>query len=147
MGVGLRVDPTRRRPDVGGAHAVDGATSRSRTLEKSDDESDVRWERPFRPATGPAAAGSTPTRTRRAPGARYAFRQRVVLALLVCALLTAVAAAAAKPVVWWAHGAIDLVLVVYLVYLRRQVRLEAAIRRRRAARMAGTRRTSGDRRA
>jgi hypothetical protein len=65
----------------------------------------------------------------------------VVLLLLVCALLTGIAAAAAFPVVWWAHGAIDLALVVYLVYLRRQVRLEAAIRERRAARMAGTRRT------
>jgi hypothetical protein len=34
------------------------------------------------------------------------------------------------------------VLVSYLIYLRRQVRLEEAIRDRRAARMAGTRRTS-----
>ena len=28
------------------------------------------------------------------------------------------------PVLWWAHGAIDVVLVGYLIYLRRQVRLE-----------------------
>jgi len=64
-----------------------------------------------------------------------------VLTLLVCALLTGIAAAAAFPLVWGVHGAIDLVLVIYLVYLRRQVRMEAAIRERRTARMAGTRRT------
>jgi len=43
---------------------------------------------------------------------------------------------------WWPHAAVDVALVGYLVYLRRQVRLEEAIRERRAARMAGTRRTA-----
>jgi hypothetical protein len=107
-----------------------------------DAESDDHgWERPgprYRPGRGgfdPEADAATARR-------RYAFRQRVVLALLVCALLTAVAAAAAVKMVWWAHAGIDLVLVSYLVYLRRQVRVEADIRERRAARMAGTRRTS-----
>ena len=41
---------------------------------------------------------------------------------------------------WWLHAAVDVCLVGYLVYLRRQVRMEEAIRNRRAARMAGTRR-------
>jgi hypothetical protein len=45
-------------------------------------------------------------------------------------------------VLWWVHGAVDVLLVGYLVYLRRQVRMEEAIRARRAARMAGTRRPS-----
>src|SRR5215213_1214758 len=104
------------------------------------DEADVRWERPP-PRYRPGRGGYDPEADAETARARYAFRQRVVLLLLVCALLTGIAAAAAFPVAWWAHGAIDLALVVYLVYLRRQVRLEAAIRERRAARMAGTRRT------
>ena len=108
--------------------------------DSDDDESDVRWERPP-PRYRPGRGGYDPEADAETARARYAFRQRVVLLLLVCALLTGIAAAAAFPVVWWAHGAIDAALVVYLVYLRRQVRLEAAIRERRAARMAGTRRT------
>jgi hypothetical protein len=112
----------------------------SDVTDSDNDESDVRWERPP-PRYRPGRGGYDPEADAETARARYAFRQRVVLLLLVCALLTGIAAAAAFPVVWWAHGAIDLVLVVYLVYLRRQVRLEAAIRERRAARMAGTRRT------
>jgi hypothetical protein len=64
----------------------------------------------------------------------------VVLAMLVAAVATGVAAGVGLPGLWWAHGAVDVVLVGYLVYLRRQVRMEEAIRARRALRMAGTRR-------
>ena len=106
----------------------------------SEHGSDVRWERPP-PRYRPGRGGFDPDEDAEKARARYAVRQRIVLTLLVFALLTGVAAAAAFPVVWWAHGAIDLALVVYLIYLRRQVRMEAAIRGRRAARMAGTRRT------
>ena len=109
-------------------------------VDDTDDESDVRWERPP-PRYRPGRGGFDPDEDAEKARARYAFRQRIVLTLLVFALLTGVAAAAAFPVVWWAHGAIDLALVVYLIYLRRQVRMEATIRARRAARMAGTRRT------
>ena len=56
--------------------------------------------------------------------AKYAYRQRVVLAMLIGAVVTAVTAGVAFPALWWGHGAIDLVLVSYLVYLRRQVRIE-----------------------
>ncbi len=107
-----------------------------------DDESaadDRAWERPP-PRYRRGRGGFDPEADAEAARRRYAFRQRVVLALLVTALLTAVVAAVVLPVVWWAHAAVDLVLVAYLVYLRRQVREEAAIRERRAARMAGTRR-------
>ena len=109
-------------------------------VDDADDESGVRWERPP-PRYRPGRGGFDPDEDAEKARARYAVRQRIVLTLLVFALLTGVAAAAAFPVVWWAHGAIDLALVVYLIYLRRQVRMEATIRARRAARMAGTRRT------
>ena len=110
--------------------------------ELADDEADDRlWERPP-PRYRPGRGGYDPEADAETARRRYAFRQRVVLALLIGALLTAVVAAVAVRVVWWAHGAVDLLLVGYLIYLRRQVREEAAIRDRRAARMAGTRRTS-----
>ncbi|GAB1515364.1 divisome protein SepX/GlpR [Actinophytocola sp. KF-1] len=72
--------------------------------------------------------------------AKYAFRQRVVLAMIIGAVLTAVGAAVFYTPLWWAHGAIDLVLVTYLGYLRRQVRIEDEIRERRLARMQRVRR-------
>ncbi|SDG16048.1 gephyrin-like molybdotransferase receptor GlpR [Pseudonocardia oroxyli] len=99
------------------------------------------WERPpaaFRRGRGGFDAEAAAL----AAGARYAFRQRVVIGLLVLAVGTAIVAALALPALWWVHGLIDLALVGYLVYLRRQVRMEEAIRARRAARMAGTRRPS-----
>jgi hypothetical protein len=97
------------------------------------------WERPP-PRYRPGRGGFDPEAAAIAARARYAFRQRVVLAMLIVALATGVLAAAAVPGLWWPHSAVDLVLVGYLVYLRRQVRMEESIRERRAARMAGTRR-------
>ncbi len=117
-------------------HADEHDEPRARTVDERDDR---RWERPpprFRPGRG----GFDPEAAAVAARTRYAFRQRVVLAMLIMALVTGVIAAVAVSGLWWAHAAIDLALVGYLVYLRRQVRLEEAIRERRAARMAGTRR-------
>jgi hypothetical protein len=103
------------------------------------DVDDRVWERPparYRAGRGGFDAEAAALTAR----ARYAFRQRVVLAMLVAAVGTGIVAGVALPVLWWAHAALDVVLVGYLVYLRRQVRLEESIRARRAARMAGTRR-------
>jgi hypothetical protein len=97
------------------------------------------WERPP-PRYRPGRGGFDPEAAELTARARYAFRQRVVLALLLVALVTGVIAGFAVPGMWWPHAAVDLALVGYLVYLRRQVRLEESIRERRAARMAGTRR-------
>lgn len=102
---------------------------------------DGRWERPM-PRYRPGRGGFDPEAAAFAARTRYAFRQRVVLAMLITAVVTGVIAAVAVTGMWWAHAAVDLALVGYLVYLRRQVRLEEAIRERRAARMAGTRRTA-----
>lgn len=99
---------------------------------------DELWERPaprFRPGRG----GFDPQAAALTARARYAFRQRVVLGLLIAAAVTAVLALVVGPGLWWLHGAVDLALVGYLVHLRREVRMEEAIRDRRAARMAGTR--------
>lgn len=105
--------------------------------EHADD--DRGWERPpprYRPGRGGFDAAAAAMTAR----ARYGFRQRVVLTLLVAAVVSGVVAGVALPALWWVHGTVDVTLVGYLVYLRRQVRMEEAIRDRRAARMAGTRR-------
>jgi hypothetical protein len=134
---------TGREREVDGMDEVDRGEVRGRGDEPgwADQESDEhRWERPP-PRYRPGRGGFDPEAAAIAARARYAFRQRVVLAMLVVALITGVIAGVAVPGMWWPHAAVDLVLVGYLVYLRRQVRLEEAIRERRAARMAGTRRT------
>ena len=73
--------------------------------------------------------------------ARYAFRQRLVLVLVLFAVISAVLAATLSSLdTWYLHGAVDVSVVGYLLYLRRQVRIEQEIRARRAARGAGSRR-------
>ncbi|MFC7612889.1 gephyrin-like molybdotransferase receptor GlpR [Actinokineospora soli] len=98
-----------------------------------DDDFEPRRYRPGRGGFDPDAAA-------RAARAKYAFRQRVVVLMLVAAVATAVAAGMAVSWLWWVHGGIDLLLVGYLSYLRRQVRIEDEIRRRRLARMQAARR-------
>ena len=131
-------EPAEDSADGVGDDAVDDAAGEDWAEDQSDDR---LWERPparYRAGRGGFDAEAAALTAR----ARYAFRQRVVLAMLVLAVATGVAAGVALPVLWWAHGAVDVLLVGYLVYLRRQVRMEEAIRARRAARMAGTRRPS-----
>jgi hypothetical protein len=71
--------------------------------------------------------------------ARFAFRRRLVLGLLVGAVLTAILAAVAFTSLWTVHALLDLGLVGYLVYLRSQVRIEEDVRARRMARMGRAR--------
>jgi hypothetical protein len=94
------------------------------------------YPRRYRPGRG----GFDPEAAAVIARARYAFRQRIVLAMIIGAVLTAIGATVFYTPLWWAHGAIDLVLVTYLGYLRRQVRIENEIRERRLARMQRVRR-------
>lgn len=103
-------------------------------VEPAGDPHDSRRYRPGRGGYDPEAAARTAK-------AKYAFRQRVVLLVIVAAIAAAVAAAVGATVLWWAHGALALGLVGYLTYLRRQVRIEEEIRQRRLARMAPPRRS------
>ncbi|MBW0101446.1 gephyrin-like molybdotransferase receptor GlpR [Pseudonocardia sp. KRD291] len=105
------------------------------------DEDDRQWERPparYRPGRG----GYDPEAAAVAAHAKYAFRQRVVLGLLVLLLASVAAALLVTGLFWWATGVLGAGLAGYLTYLRRQVRIEEAIRDRRAARLAGTRRSA-----
>lgn len=93
-------------------------------------------ERRYRPGRG----GFDPQAAELAARARYSYRQRVVLALLALAIVTGLLAAFAMPMLWWVHGVLDTLLVGYLVYLRRQVRIEQEIRQRRVDRATRGRR-------
>lgn len=93
-------------------------------------------ERRFRPGRG----GYDPEAAALAARARYAFRQRIVVGLLLAAVATLVLALLMTTTYWWAHAALDVALVGYLGYLRRQVRIEEEVRRRRAARLDTARR-------
>ncbi|MGI5126041.1 gephyrin-like molybdotransferase receptor GlpR [Pseudonocardia sp. CA-107938] len=135
-----RVLDRPRRPDPEVDDMADTRTTSEQPPTRAEARPDDRdWDRPP-PRYRPGRGGYDPHAAAAAARARAAYRQRVVLGLLLTALVTGVVAAAALPPLWWAHGGVDLVLVGYLTHLRRQVRLEEAIRQRRAARMAGARR-------
>lgn len=103
-----------------------------------DEPDDFVHHRPFRPGRG----GYDPETAAMVAQAKYAFRRRVVGALLLAAVVTGVVAGVFYPLVWWGHAAADATLVSYLGYLRRQVRIEEDIRARRLSRMAHARRRS-----
>ncbi|WP_040812933.1 divisome protein SepX/GlpR [Nocardia concava] len=94
----------------------------------SDDEDFV----PSRRGRG----GYDPEADAAARAARYTFRQRAVLGLVLSTLILAAAGFAVTAALWWLAALSGAGLVGYLAYLRRQVRLEEDIRRRRAARAA-----------
>jgi hypothetical protein len=87
----------------------------------------------------PGRGGFDPEAADIAARAKYAFRQRIVVILLVVAAGSAAFAGFVLPIVWWGHAVVDVALVGYLGYLRRQVRIENDIRQRRMARYSSTR--------
>lgn len=93
-------------------------------------------ERPFRRGRG----GYDPEAAVLVAQAKYAFRRRVVAFLLVAAVVTGIVAGVFYAKLWYGHAALDLVIVGYLTYLRRQVRIEEEIRARRLARLQQVRR-------
>ncbi|GAA3065380.1 divisome protein SepX/GlpR [Actinokineospora globicatena] len=104
-------------------------------VDPEDEQAEPRRYRPGRGGYDPEAAA-------RAARAKYGFRQRIVLLMLLAAIATGAVAGLVEPLFWWLHGVVDLTLVAYLSYLRRQVRIEQEIRERRAARMSNAPRRS-----
>lgn len=74
-----------------------------------------------------------------ARAARYRFRQRTALGLILSTLLFGAFAIAVSATLWWGCALSVVAFGGYLAYLRRQVRFEEDIRRRRAARLSGAR--------
>lgn len=93
-------------------------------------------ERPFRRGRG----GYDPETAALVAQAKYAFRRRVVAFLLIAAIASGVVAGVFYTPLWYGHAGVDLLLVGYLTYLRRQVRIEEEIRARRLARLQQVRR-------
>jgi hypothetical protein len=143
----VKASPVKSRPSV-----EDDLAELEADLELEDDLDDEEEPDPLpqptraerraerdRPAYRPGRGGFDPEAAEIAARAKYSFRQRVVVILLVVAVVTAAVAGFLLPLVWWGHGLADVVLVGYLVYLRRQVRIEEEIRQRRLARFNSTR--------
>ncbi|MFF0546640.1 gephyrin-like molybdotransferase receptor GlpR [Nocardia thailandica] len=126
-----RVPPAASPPalldDIDTATATATATAAATAGATLDDDDFV----PSRRGRG----GYDPEADAIARAARYTFRQRAVLGLIIGATLFAVFGFLLNPMFWWAFGLALAVLGGYLAYLRRQVRVEEDIRRRRAARL------------
>ena len=70
---------------------------------------------------------------------KYKFRKRMLTVVAALVVASAAAAFTVTSALWSACGAIGVVAVLYLGYLRRQTRIEARLRRRRAHRIARAR--------
>lgn len=76
-----------------------------------------------------------PMADREAAEQRAHARQRTALILVALSVVTVIAALLTVSAVWWFAGGSALLLAAYLTYLRRQVKLEESLRRRRVERM------------
>jgi hypothetical protein len=135
------------RDDAGEDEGMDDRDEGRLATEAHDDEFDGGYgpdadgaydahRRTYRPGRGGFDADAAAV----AAHARYTFRQRVAVGLIAIAVLSLLAALVVTPVLWWLHVVTDLGLVGYLVFLRRQTRIEDELRRRRLARLTGERR-------
>ncbi|OKH85247.1 membrane protein [Mycobacterium sp. ST-F2] len=70
---------------------------------------------------------------------KYRFRSRMLSGMALAILFTGIAAFSLSPSMWWVCGAVSVISVLYLAYLRRQTRIEEQLRRRRAQRMMRSR--------
>ncbi|CAM2868491.1 hypothetical protein BST27_26335 [Mycobacterium intermedium] len=70
---------------------------------------------------------------------KYRFRRRVLMAMAVVLVGSAITAFEVTPSAWWVCGTATAVTLMYLGYLRRQTRIEEQVRRRRMQRMARAR--------
>lgn len=123
--------------EEGQVHEEELAADQAEPYEEEPMEEMPPSARRYRPGRG----GYDPEAAAVIAKAKYGFRQRVVLAMLVGAVVTAVLGGMVFPLLWWAHAILDFTLVSYLAYLRRQVRIEQEIRERRLARMGSVRRS------
>ncbi|MFF0815983.1 gephyrin-like molybdotransferase receptor GlpR [Rhodococcus sp. NPDC003318] len=107
--------------------------------EYGDDAPVPRYDREGMPPHRRGRGGFDPEADAIARAARYAFRQRVVLGLVLVSIMAGAVALIVSSTLWWACAAAVLSLVGYLAYLRRQVQIEQEIRRRRMARLSRSR--------
>ncbi len=105
--------------------------------EEDDDEMD---DAPPAYAVGVNRRRRFENKTAAAVSARkYAFRKRVLVAMAVVLVGSAIAAFEVTPTAWWLCAVATTVTLMYLFYLRRQTKIEEKVRRRRMQRMARSR--------
>lgn len=155
---GAEADDETRRPVVVDGELVEG-TAGGRTAARTDHAEDAAGideeavlthrgrRRPAEPEVELTDADLSFAERRRGRGAydpmadreaaeqRAHARQRTVLILVALSVVTVIAALLTVPAVWWFAGGSVLLLAAYLTYLRRQVKLEESLRRRRVERM------------
>ncbi len=123
------------RDEIDEYDEVDGVDVQDEDQRRRVHSDDVRAGRRYRPGRG----GYDPEAAALAARTKYARRQRITIAMVLTAIATALVAALAWTAAWWLHAVVDLAIVGYLTYLRRQVRIEQDIRERRLARMSALR--------
>ncbi|MEW1938315.1 gephyrin-like molybdotransferase receptor GlpR [Dietzia maris] len=155
---GAEADDETRRPMVVDGELVEG-TAAGRTAARTDHAEDAAGideeavlthrgrRRPAEPEVELTDADLSFAERRRGRGAydpmadreaaeqRAHARQRTALILVALSVVTVIAALLTVPAVWWFAGGSVLLLAAYLTYLRRQVKLEESLRRRRVERM------------
>lgn len=125
----------------GGDEIGEGASGRAQPGDRPEedmDPQDEQWEPEFVPDRR-GRGGFDPEADALARAARYRFRQRAALFLLVGAVIFGVMGVAAAPQAWLLSLACAGALGCYLSYLRKQVRYEEDIRRRRTTKATRTR--------
>lgn len=127
--------PNKKAEDPMDTHAETDTEPDFDTRERDRDENVEREYVPNRRGRG----GFDPEADAIARAARYSFRQRAVLGLVFAAIASAALAIIVAAMLWWACGLSVAALAGYMYYLRRQVRIEEEIRRRRMTRMGRSR--------
>jgi len=108
-------------------------------LEPEEDADEDEDSREF-VAPGRSRRRRFDTKTAAAVSARkYTFRKRVLMLMAVFLVGSATAAFEVSRTAWWVCGSATALTLLYLVYLRRQTRIEERVRRRRMQRMARAR--------
>ncbi len=129
-----RIPPARTVSGAADLPEADGAECAAAETDLIDDELVSATGRFISNRRG--RGGYDPEADAMARAARYRFRQRMTLALALSALLFGAFSLVVSPLLWWGCGLSGLVLAGYLFYLRRQVRFEEEIRRRRSSRLS-----------
>lgn len=109
-------------------------------LEPEEDDDDEMDDAPPAYAVGVNRRRRFDNKTAAAVSARkYAFRKRVLVAMAVVLVGSAIAAFEVTPMAWWLCAVATSITLMYLSYLRRQTKIEEKVRRRRMQRMARNR--------
>ncbi|HYQ36079.1 MAG TPA: gephyrin-like molybdotransferase receptor GlpR [Mycobacterium sp.] len=108
-------------------------------LEPEEDADEDEDSREF-VAPGRSRRRRFDTKTAAAVSARkYTFRKRVLMLMAVFLVGSAAAAFEVSPTAWWVCGSATALTLLYLVYLRRQTRIEEKVRHRRMQRISRAR--------